>query len=489
LRLRVLGLALLVVTGTILLLSWYTLERFEDSSVFQLEHEALVLSDMLEAAIVPSLRGEPDVAAIQRHIDQIAATRDRNDIEINVMLRDGFRSSIVAGNIADNIGEISIYEHRDMMLALQSGEPIIFIGRDDDSPLEGPAPPSSPDHYIRPGERFISITTPLKIEGRELGGINTKLSLEPIDRHLAAMHRGIALMGIALPVVALILFYMALQRGLRPLRRLAVEVASVESSNLSHRFSSKAVPSELLPVIARLNELLERLDAAFHRERRFTANVAHELRTPIATLKVLTEVGRQEAAQRSNDPEWIAFFDDAFAVATQMERLVVNLLDLVRCESGVSEVSIAPVDLRSSIETAWKPFQPRAEARGIRSELTLGDGAVAPLDRTLLEAMLRNLFENAVAYTPEKGLIHCSLEKNGGDFIVTLANTSNGLTHEDLANLFEPFWRKEASRSDATHCGVGLSLVAAYARQLGVRLEAEISEPELFRITLRLPGG
>jgi len=487
LRLRILGLVFVVVLGTILLMAFDTLKRFEKASVLQLEHEALVVSDILEASITPSLIGEANVEELQAQIDRIVATREKNDIEVNIMLLRGYRSAIVASNIPDNIEASSVYEHRDLMAALEHREPIVFIGRDVDSESEPAAPDTSPDYYIRPGERFISITTPLVVEGQKLGSINTKLSLAQIDRQLNGIRNGILLMVILLPVAALLLVFWAIQKGLRPLNRLAGEVARVESSNLSHRFSTQATPWEIRPIIERLNELLERMEAAFQRERRFTAHVAHELRTPIATLKTLAEVGIQESCGPAKTGGSLAFCQDTLSVARQMEQLVVNLLGLVRCESGLQKVDIHSVDLRRFIETVWQAFESQAEDKKIYCQFNLTDNAVVHSDQTLFEAILRNLFSNAVTYTERNGSVLCTLEKESGAFLFSLTNTNKGLTREDLEHLFEPFWRKEESRTDQSHCGIGLSLVSAYSRLIDIELCAELPAPDLFRILLRIP--
>jgi len=484
LRVRILVLVFVIVLGTVLLMAFHTLARFEEASVFQLEHEALLLSDVLEAAIVPLLTTEPDVQALQGQIDRVAAIRKKNDIEINIMLLQGHRSSIVASNIPDNIEQNSIYEHRDMLAALEKGKPIIFIGRDIDSESEPAAPPNSPDYFIRPGQRFVSITTPLVIAGRKMGSINTKLSLSEIDRQINKIRSGILLMSVLLPGAALLLVLWAVQKGLRPLGRLTAEVAQVDLSSLSHRFSSEEMPLELQPIIARLNELLERLETAFQRERRFTANVAHELRTPIATLKTLAEVGIQESSGTSHGDSSLDFYQDTLAVATQMEQLVVNLLGFVRCESGLQSVNIGPVNLGSAIENTWERFRPRAKAKQIYCQFNLTENAVVHSDQTLFEAMLRNLFSNAVTYTNGNGSILCTLEKDRDCFLFTLTNSNNHLEKEDLENLFEPFWRKDESRTDQSHFGIGLSLVSAYAKLLGIKIKVELPAPDLFQITL-----
>lgn len=487
LRLRILALVWVVILGTLLLMAFYTLRQFEKASVFQLEHEALMLSDVLEASIAPSLAGTPDVEALQRHVDRIAVTREKNDIEINILLLQGDRSAIVASNIPDNIEATSDYEHRDLLAALEQGHPIVFIDREEESAPDASPAPGSPDCYIRPGQRFISMTTPLMLEGRKLGSINTKLSLAYVDRQLNTIRSGLLLMGALVPAGALVLVLGAIQRGLRPLNRLGVEVTRIESSHLSHRFSLAGVPFELQPIIARLNELLERLEAAFQRERSFTANVAHELRTPIATLKTLAEVGLQEAAQGLRDAPSRRFYQDTLATARQMEHLVESLLGLVRCEAGQQEVTIRPVELTSLIERAWEAFQAEARERQMDCQFSLIEKASVETDSTLLEAIVRNVLANAVAYTKTKGSIRCTLEHETRGFVLSLTNTCTALAEKDLNNLFEPFWRKDEARADSSHCGLGLSLVSAYAKLLDIAIRVELPTPELFRVVLRIP--
>src|SRR5262249_5544979 len=146
---------------------------------------------------------------------------------------------------------------------------------------------------------------------------------------------------------------------------------------------------------------LGRLEASFARERRFSANVAHELRTPIAELRSLAEV-----ALRWPDT---GNFRDVLDIAVQMERMVTNLLSLAGCEAGHEELVVERVDLAQAVREAWRPFESTAAARQLATSFELAP-ANTNGDRAILGAMLANVYSNAVDYTPEGGEIRCVLE-------------------------------------------------------------------------------
>ena len=104
-----------------------------------------------------------------------------------------------------------------------------------------------------------------------------------------------------------------------------------------------------------------------------------------------------------------------------------------------------------------------------------------------MEAIMVNLISNAVTHAKTKGAISFALEQEKGGIVLTLANTNDGLVKEDLEHLFEPFWRKEESRSDQSHCGIGLPLVSAYAKLMHIEIVADLHTPDKFTIKLHIP--
>jgi two-component system sensor histidine kinase QseC len=311
-------------------------------------------------------------------------------------------------------------------------------------------------------------------------------SREPLDAAQALLLRGFLLFGLLLPAGTIYVVRKAVGRGLSPLDRMANDLATIGAGSLTTRFATDAVPAEMRPVAARLNDLLGRLDTAFRRERRLTTDIAHELRTPIAELRLLAELRLRDRTEESADGN-VDDIAEVHAIARQMEHLVDTLLALARCDSGTVPVRVEPHDLVSLIRAAWKGHQATALERGLKVDFRLPDRAGVETDAHLLSAALANLFANAATHTPEGGRFRCELAGDAGRFVLTLANTDDQLGRDDLDHLFEPLWRKDSARSDPGHVGLGLSLVKAYADLLGLDLRVDLPEPGWFAVTLGIP--
>lgn len=186
-RMVLLVAALVIITTGLLQL--YTLHQFEKASELNLRHEGMLLSDTLEAAILPIMHAG-DVDAVQRHINRLVHNRQVNDIEVNIMELVPGGSSIVASNVPDNIEATDEEEHQELLKALSLGKPTLFIDvesndfEEDDIDPEEMLEFEHSDNYIQHNTRFMSITTPLLYEGMVLGGINLKLSLSTLDARL-----------------------------------------------------------------------------------------------------------------------------------------------------------------------------------------------------------------------------------------------------------------------------------------------------------------
>ena len=286
-----------------------------------------------------------------------------------------------------------------------------------------------------------------------------------------------------LPAATAAVAIWAVQTGMKPLDEIAGQTSRIGARDLSFRFPTHEQPLELRPIAQGLNDLLARIETAFHRERRFSSNVAHELRTPISELSLLADVGVSEAGLGTDR----AFFTDVKSIALRMKSLVNTLLRISRCQAGIEYLAKEPLDAVALIQEAAK-----AEARSLIDRdlsLTLPDTASTLVfaERSVLSAILANLFSNAARYTPRGGRIECHLEKQKRTAVIRLRNTNPGLTEENLTQMFEPFWRADSSHADPDHSGLGLNLVEAYAHLLGAPFAINLEEPDWICFSLELP--
>jgi two-component system sensor histidine kinase QseC len=296
---------------------------------------------------------------------------------------------------------------------------------------------------------------------------------------LLALCAGIAVLLIA---VTLWLLPRVLRRGLVPVNELGVQASRIDATSLSTRFDAERFPIELRPIAERLNDLLGRLEQSFERERRFSADLAHELRTPLAELRSLAECALKWPESR--DPEHDR---DTLAISQHMERLVTHILALARGEQGQLPVQIESLALHEQVAAIWATFAPRAAEREL--VVVLGDGScVAEADRGLLRSILTNLFENAVDYTPSGGAVRIAVATHRNGIALTVANSVTGLRPDEVAQMFDRFWRKETARSGGQHLGLGLALSRAFAVAMGWTLSARLVGEAELEFVLHGPG-
>ena len=301
---------------------------------------------------------------------------------------------------------------------------------------------------------------------------------EELDAFLASLHLTLALFVLGLLAGMAILVKVALGRGLAPLDALARRLETLDAGSLSEPVVIAGAPAELTSTIAHLNALLARLRESFERERTFSANLAHELRTPLAELRAVTEIALKWPDEPAAD-----VLAEIRGIGLQMERVVVNLLALARCDGRQDAVALSEVPLRALAEGCWSAVAAEAGERGIGLALDIPADLAVVTDREKLGLILANLLANAVAHGAPGGAVTCSAAISADDVSIRVSNAAPELAADDLPRLFDRFWRKDAARSDGRHAGLGLSLVAALCEALGFRREARLHEG-LFAIIL-----
>jgi signal transduction histidine kinase len=299
---------------------------------------------------------------------------------------------------------------------------------------------------------------------------------QELDQRLRYIGMVLLVGGLGMAAAAIVAVSFIVRRGLRPLSTVADRAATIDASSLQLRFPTENLPAELLPIATRLNDLLTRLEDSFARERRFSADVAHELRTPIAELRALAEVALkwpedQQATQHA--------LQDALAIALQMESIATGLIALARCEGNLLTVQSESVAIRALIQDVLTPLTASASAKQLDIALDLPKEACWYTDAAALRSIVANLVTNAIDYSPAASPIRVRLYKNGAGEELSIINQNVYLAPEDLPHLFERFWRKDPARSSQLNSGLGLALAKAYAQSLGMKLQAELNHAEI----------
>ena len=272
----------------------------------------------------------------------------------------------------------------------------------------------------------------------------------------------LALTFLSLPLL-LWLIARGIRRGLMPLDLLAGELAARNAQSLQP--VSEQVPAETLPLVQSLNALLARVAESLAREQRFTADAAHELRSPLAALKVQAEV----LAMSSNEAEQQHHLGNIHESIDRANRLTEQLLTLARLDPMQALPDAQPIDWQRSAHQALQSvnLQAREKRVQLKLECACGFGQVFPPlgNEVLLQLMLRNLLDNAIRYSPPNSHVTLTLAANG----LSVCDEGPGIAAEHLPRIRERFYRLPGQSQQGS--GLGLSIVERIADLHGLRLD------------------
>lgn len=267
------------------------------------------------------------------------------------------------------------------------------------------------------------------------------------------------LIGLVLLVGALLVF--ALRRGLQPLDAAAADVARRSAVSLD-AIAIDDAPAEILPLVDSINGLMRRLGSALAAQRRFLADAAHELRTPITALGLQLQLLRRAADERERQ----SGLADLEAGVERSQRLVQQLLQVARTEPDGEATKAVPLDLATLVREQVAALSVKAEHAG----LDLGADAPLPVpvvgDAAQLGVLLENLIENALRYTPPGGVVDVSAIVEQGHAVLRVVDDGPGIPEAERERVFERFHRGEqAQRQSRSGSGLGLAIVKAIAER------------------------
>lgn len=277
----------------------------------------------------------------------------------------------------------------------------------------------------------------------------------------------------------------AARSGLRPLRRMSAIASGVSAQSLNARLPEENMPSELTELAHSFNAMLGRLDDSFQRLSAFSADIAHELRTPLSNLLTHTQVTltrprtledyREALHSNLEELQWMA-------------QLVNDMLYLAKADHGLLTPNREPLELAEEVDVLLEYFAPLAE--DARVALSREGSARMEGDRGMLRRALSNLLDNALRFTPADGEIRVRIADRLNGLRLTIENSGDGIDEALLPRLFDRFYRADPARQEGSseHAGLGLAITQSIIRAHGGQIHCESNEGWT-RFVIELPKG
>jgi two-component system heavy metal sensor histidine kinase CusS len=272
------------------------------------------------------------------------------------------------------------------------------------------------------------------------------------------------------------------KRGLRPLETMTGSLMRVGPTRLHERVPPAEWPRELQPVAIAFDDMLDRLEDSFTRLSQFSADLAHELRTPLANIRGEAEVALN---QLRSPNEYEAVLESIVAECARLSGIIDNLLFLARAEAAESQVRLSVFDGRSAIDKIATYNEAIAEERHLSIHCA-GAGQV-DADPILFGRAVSNLVDNAVRFTPEGGEITISIKSDPEGAQISVGDTGCGIPKEHLSRIFDRFYRVDFSRS-SEGTGLGLALVKSIIDLHGGSVSVKSETGRGTVVTLRFPS-
>lgn len=320
-----------------------------------------------------------------------------------------------------------------------------------------------------PGVHLRVISAPITLSNQPIGIVQVATSLASLDDALAVIRR-VWLFGSALALaLAAVVGNILARAALGPIKAITETAQQITNTeDLSQRIPVAVPTDELGRLTETINDMLERLETLFQMQQRLVADVSHELRTPLTTIQGNLDLLRRGAA---DDP---AMRDEALhaigAETARMRRLINDLLLLAQADAGLKLV-LAPVELDTLLLDVYR--QTSVMADGVTVRLGAEDQAMVQGDADRLRQLFLNLTVNALKYTPLGGEVTLGMRRRDGWVQVNISDTGIGIVAEDLAHIFDRFYRADPSRARSGGFGLGLPIAQWIAQAHGGRIEVE----------------
>ncbi len=304
------------------------------------------------------------------------------------------------------------------------------------------------------GQMYRGVTAQARVAGQDKP--LTVMLIFDVTQHMSFFEMLERWFWMGLMISALVsaaLGWMVASSGLRPIRQVTQVAASMSAKSLQERIPLAPVPKELQQMVLSFNAMLSRLDDAFVRLSNFSADIAHELRTPVSNLMTHTEV---VLSRKRNIEDYEDNLHSNLDDLKRMGRMIDDMLFLAKSDNGLITHENKPIDLVEVVEKLLEYYRLLADERGIDLEVS-GRGSVRG-DVLMLHRAISNLLSNALRYTPEGKCIRVDIRQKGASISVVVENPGEPIAPEHLEKLFDRFYRVDSARREGSPSNAGLGL-------------------------------
>lgn len=321
-----------------------------------------------------------------------------------------------------------------------------------------------------PGERYYLLGSALAQEGGPAGRdliLQVGVDFSPEEDLLEDYRHTVA---VALPVGALVsvlLGFVVSRRGLRPLKAMAGKAHQITAERLNERMGTQPWPAELAELAAAFDDMLLRLEESFSRLTAFSADLAHDLRTPLTNCMGEVEVA---LSRERGAGEYRAVLESSLEELTRLSRMIESLLFLARADHAREPLAKARLDLGRELRAMADLYEAVAQEQGVR--LAWSGGGALDADPILLRRAVGNLLSNAIRHTPSGGTVRLQASQEPDGTVIAVEDSGPGIPMEEVARVFDRFYRSPWSRSRHPQgLGLGLAIVKSIMELHGGRVE------------------
>jgi two-component system heavy metal sensor histidine kinase CusS len=291
--------------------------------------------------------------------------------------------------------------------------------------------------------------------------VSVTLLRERSDRLAIIRRYAIDLLGALLAGAALVaaLGFLIVRKGMRPLYAVIGKANDISAHRLQSRLAVNEVPAELRELGVAFNAMLDRLEEGVQRLSGFAADLAHDMRTPVNTLMVQTQVA---LSRPRTVEEYQALMASNLEEYERLARMIENTLFLARADNAQLGLQREPLDVRAELERIGEYFEGLADDGGVALLLELPPEARLQADAVLFQRAVNNLVSNAIRHTPRGGRVTLAVHSTGEELAVSVRNTGEGIAAEHLSHIFDRYYRADPARpASSSSAGLGLSIVRA----------------------------